>query len=146
LASQGRGNIAINSGAREMAAILDTALLQALLLTGQTSAALELLKGLNYCDLKICEEILQKWNYYTALLELYKGNTMHREALKLLHQLVEESKSNQSKPELNPKFKPESIVEYLKVRSRISFSSFSAVFCLTSETRNSIRHKIGSTA
>ncbi|PNT36366.1 hypothetical protein POPTR_005G123000v4 [Populus trichocarpa] len=112
--NKGRGNIAINSGAREMAAILDTALLQALLLTGQTSAALELLKGLNYCDLKICEEILQKWNHYTALLELYKCNAMHREALKLLHQLVEESKSNQSKPELNPKFKPESIVEYLK--------------------------------
>jgi hypothetical protein len=60
---------------------------------------------------------------------------MHREALKLLHQLVEESKSNQSKPELNPKFKPESIVEYLKVRSRIWFSSLGAVFCLTGETR-----------
>ncbi|KAH8503560.1 hypothetical protein H0E87_014735 [Populus deltoides] len=110
--SKGRGNIAINSGAREMAAILDTALLQAVLLTGQTSAALELLKGVNYCDLKICEEILQKWNHYSALLELYKCNGMHREALKLLHQLVEES--NQSQPELNPKFKPESIIEYLK--------------------------------
>ena len=98
---------------------MDTALLQSVLLTGQTSAALELLEGVNYCDLKICEEILQKWNHYSALLELYKCNGMHREALKLLHQLVEES--NQSQPGLNPKFKPESIIEYLKVRFLILF-------------------------
>lgn len=112
--NKGRGNISINSGAREMAAILDTALLQALLLTGQSSAAIELLRGLNYCDLKICEEILQKQNNFTALLELYKCNSMHREALKLLHQLVEGSKSSQSQAELISKFKPESIIEYLK--------------------------------
>lgn len=112
---QGRGNISIGSGAREMAAILDTALLQALLLTGQFSAVLDLLKGLNYCDMKICEEILQKGNHYAALLELYKCNSMHREALKLLYQLIEESKSNQSIAELTQKFKPESIIEYLKV-------------------------------
>lgn len=98
-----------------MAAILDTALLQALLLTGQSSAALELLKGLNYCDLKICEEILQKKGHHTALLELYKCNSMHREALKLLNQLVEESKSYQMSAELTQKFKPDSIIEYLKV-------------------------------
>lgn len=105
-----------------MASILDTALLQALLLTGQSSAALELLKGLNYCDLKICEEILQKRNHYTALLELYKSQSMHREALKLLHQLVEESKSEQVQAE---KFKPESIIEYLKVASLSWFGTFS---------------------
>lgn len=98
-----------------MAAILDTALLQALLLTGQSSAVLELLKGLNYCDMKICEEILQKGNHYAALLELYKCNSMHREAFKLLYQLIEESKSNQSIAELTQQFKPESIIEYLKV-------------------------------
>ena len=92
-----------------MAAILDTALLQAALLTGQTSAALELLESVNYCDLKICEEILQKWNHYSALLELYKCSGMHREALKLLHQLVEES--NQLQPGLNPKFKPGNMFE-----------------------------------
>ncbi|PRQ47573.1 putative vacuolar sorting protein 39/Transforming growth factor beta receptor-associated domain 1 [Rosa chinensis] len=39
---------------------------------------------------------------------------MHHEALKLLHQLVEESKSNQVPPEVIQKIKPESIVEYLK--------------------------------
>lgn len=90
-------------------------MLQALLLTGQSSAALELLKGLNYCDVKICEDILQKRKHYPALLELYKCNSIHREALKLLHQLVEESKSDQVPIELTQKFKPESIIEYLKV-------------------------------
>lgn len=112
--NKGRVNIAIGSGARETAAILDTALLQALLLTGQSSAALELLKSLNYCDMKICEEILQKRNHYTALLELYKCNGMHHDALKLLHQLVEDSKSDQPQAELSQKFKPEMIIEYLK--------------------------------
>lgn len=94
-----------------MATILDTALLQALLLTGQSSAALELLKGLNYCDLKISEEILQRGQNYAALLELYKCNTMHREALKLLHNLVQEPSTNQSQG----KFSPEMIIDYLKV-------------------------------
>ncbi|GMN57910.1 hypothetical protein TIFTF001_027012 [Ficus carica] len=112
--NKGRGNIPFSSGAREMAAILDTAVLQALLLTGQTSAALELVKGVNYCDVKICEEILQKNNHYTALLELYKSNSMHHEALKLLHRLVEESRSTEMPAELTKKFKPESIIEYLK--------------------------------
>ncbi|XVE82624.1 hypothetical protein DITRI_Ditri16bG0020800 [Diplodiscus trichospermus] len=112
--NKGRVNITINSAAREMAAILDTALLQALVLTGQSSAALELLKGLNYCDVKICEEILQKGNHYAVLLELYRSNSMHREALKLIHQLVEESKSNQLHAELIQNFSPEAILEYLK--------------------------------
>ncbi|XP_048445299.1 vacuolar sorting protein 39 [Pyrus x bretschneideri] len=112
--NKGRGSIPVTSGAREMATILDTALLQALLLTGQASVALELLKGLNYCDVKICKEILQENNHYAALLELYRCNSMHHEALKLLHQLVEDSKSNQVQTELIQKLKPESIVEYLK--------------------------------
>ncbi|XP_052196516.1 vacuolar sorting protein 39 [Diospyros lotus] len=112
--TKGRVNITISSAAREMAAILDTALLQALLLTGQSSAAVELLKGLNYCDIKICEEFLQKRNQYIALLELYKCNAMHREALNLLHKLIEESKSEQPQVELTQKFKPEMIIDYLK--------------------------------
>lgn len=120
---QGRGNVPFGSGAREMAAILDTALLQALLLTGQASAALELVKGVNYCDVKICKEILQKNNHYTALLELYKGNSMHHEALKLLHQLVEESRSTEKPAELTQTFKPESMIEYLKVRYLIDLMS-----------------------
>lgn len=97
-----------------MATILDTALLQALLLTGQSSSALELLKVPNYCDLKICEEILSKSSNNVALLELYKCNSMHREALELLHQLLEESKSNPS--DAMHKLKPEAIIEYLKVK------------------------------
>jgi Vam6/Vps39-like protein vacuolar protein sorting-associated protein 39 len=110
---QGRGNISVGSGAREMASILDTALLQALLLTGQSSAALEILRGVNYCDMKICEEILRKGNLNAALLELYKCKSLHRQALELLHKLVEESRSSQS--EITQRFKPEDIVEYLKV-------------------------------
>ncbi|KAG5390155.1 hypothetical protein IGI04_031696, partial [Brassica rapa subsp. trilocularis] len=96
--NKGRGVILpLNSGAREMAAILDTALLQALLHTGQSGAAVDLLKGVNYCDVNICEEILMKSKIYSALLELFKSNSMHHEALKLLKQLLEDSKSNQSK-------------------------------------------------
>lgn len=100
-----------------MAAILDTALLQAILLTGQSAATLDLLKGFNYCDLNICEEILQKGNQNVCLLELYKYNSMHREALKLLHQLVEDATSVDPKFTHPQKFKPEMIIEYLKVKS-----------------------------
>lgn len=113
-AGKGRSNIPISSVARDMAATLDTALLQALVLTGQSSAALELLKGINYCDIKICEEFLQKGNQYVCLLELYKCNKTHREALKLLHKLIEDSNSDHPPPELTQKFKPEMIIEYLK--------------------------------
>ncbi|GAB4846823.1 Vam6/Vps39-like protein, variant 2 [Ancistrocladus abbreviatus] len=112
--NKGRSSIPLSSAARERAAMLDTALLQALILTGQFSAAVELLKGLNYCDVKISEEFLQKRNQYTALLELYKCNDMHREALELLQQLVEESKSEKPQVELTQKFTPEMILEYLK--------------------------------
>ncbi|XP_047313563.1 vacuolar sorting protein 39-like [Impatiens glandulifera] len=112
--TKARMNISISSGAREIAAILDTALVQALILTGQSAAAVELLKSLNYCDTKISEEFLQKRNQYVALLELYKSNSMHREALKLLHHLVEESMSEQPQTELPQKFKPEMVIEYLK--------------------------------
>ncbi|KAF1874347.1 hypothetical protein Lal_00008552 [Lupinus albus] len=110
--NKGGGSVPISSRAREMASILDTALLQAFLLTGQTSATEELLKGLNYCDLKVCEEILQEGSYHVALLELYSCHSMHREALELVHKLVEESKSGQS--EITHRFKPETIIEYLK--------------------------------
>ena len=117
---QGRGTISLNSGAREMAAILDTALLQALLHTGQSGASVELLKGVNYCDVKICEEIPMKSKTYSALLELFKSNSMHHEALKLLNQLSEESKSNQSQTDVKQIFSPELIIEYLKVGSLVA--------------------------
>ncbi|KAK4477723.1 hypothetical protein RD792_016977 [Penstemon davidsonii] len=112
--SKGRASTPISSVSRDIAAILDTALLQALLLTGQPSAALELLKGLNYCDVKICEEFLLEKNQFVCLLELYKCNGMHREALELLHKLVEDSTRNNPPAELIQKFKPEMIINYLK--------------------------------
>lgn len=96
-----------------MASVLDTALLQALLLTGQPSMAENLLRGLNYCDLKICEEILQEGSYHVALVELYKCNSKHREALELINKLAKESKASQSN--IAHRFKPEAIIEYLKV-------------------------------
>nr|VDD05699.1 unnamed protein product [Brassica rapa] len=51
---------------------------------------------------------------YSALLELFKSNSMHHEALKLLKQLLEDSKSNQSKTDVTELFSPELIIEYLK--------------------------------
>jgi hypothetical protein len=98
-----------------MATVLDTSLLQALLLTRQSSGAIELLKGLNYCDLKICEEFLKERSEYMVLLELYKSNEMHREALQLLNQLVEESKFEMENTDFSKKFNPQMIIEYLRV-------------------------------
>ncbi|XP_049357336.1 vacuolar sorting protein 39-like isoform X1 [Solanum verrucosum] len=112
--TKGRIHIPITSIARDMAAILDTALLQALFLTGQFSAATDFLKALNYCDVKICDAFLQERSQYACQIELYRCNSMHHEALKLLHQLVEESKSEQTPVELLTKFKPDMIIEYLK--------------------------------
>ncbi|CAN6825308.1 unnamed protein product [Brassica oleracea] len=112
--NRGRGVSPLNSGAREMAATLDTALLQALLHTGQSGAAVDLLKGVNYCDINICEEILMTSKNYPAQLELFKSNSMHHEALKLLKQLLEKSKSNQSQTNVTQMFSPELIIEYLK--------------------------------
>ncbi|VFQ75451.1 unnamed protein product [Cuscuta campestris] len=112
--NKGRISTPISSVARDLAAILDTAFLQAITLTGQSSAALDLLRGSNYCGVKICAEFMQKRGQYLCLLELYKSNGMHREALKLLHQLVEESMSDQAPAEMSQKFKPELIIEYLK--------------------------------
>ncbi|TVU45380.1 hypothetical protein EJB05_04867 [Eragrostis curvula] len=103
-----------SSIAREMATVLDTSLLQALILTRQSSGATELLKGLNFCDLKICEEFLKERNEYLVLLELYRSNGMHREALQLLNQLVEESKSEIGNTDFNKKFNPQMIIEYLR--------------------------------
>jgi Vam6/Vps39-like protein vacuolar protein sorting-associated protein 39 len=114
-----------------MASILDTALLQAMLLTGQPSMAENLLRGLNYCDLKICEEILQEGSYHVALVELYKCNSMHREALEIINKSVKESESSQSK--IAHRFKPEAIIEYLKVNLVNSFADkHFASMCLNS--------------
>ncbi|KAF3775816.1 hypothetical protein EJ110_NYTH46488 [Nymphaea thermarum] len=106
-------DVHVSSGAREIASILDTALIQALLLTGQSSSALELLKGPNYCNVKICEGFLRQHKFYLVLIELLKCNDMHREALNLLSQLVEETDSDHADPV--HKFTPEMVLQYLKV-------------------------------
>ncbi|PKA52200.1 hypothetical protein AXF42_Ash010096 [Apostasia shenzhenica] len=108
-----RGHPHISSVGREVATVLDTALLQTQLLTGQSLGALELLKGPNYCDFKICEDFLREKKDFTVLLELYKSNEMHREALKLLHQLAEDSNSAHDSTETQ-NFKPSMIIDYLK--------------------------------
>ncbi|GLJ18916.1 hypothetical protein SUGI_0338060 [Cryptomeria japonica] len=100
--------------AREKATILDTALVQCLLLTGQSSGALELLSGPNYCDVKICEEFMLQRGHYLELIELYKYNERHRDALKLLNHLVAGSDSLPVPPADTQKLGPESIIEYLK--------------------------------
>ena len=56
---------------------------------------------------------------YSALLELFKSNSMHHEALKILKQLLGDSKSNQSKTYVTELFSPELIIEYLKPLCRI---------------------------
>ncbi|XP_047092295.1 vacuolar sorting protein 39-like [Lolium rigidum] len=103
-----------SSVARELATVLDTSLLQALILTRQSSGAVELLKGLNYCDLKICEEFLKERSDYMVLIELYRSNDMHREALQLLNQLVEKSKSEMANTDSIKKINPQMIIEYLR--------------------------------
>ncbi|PWA46402.1 Citron-like protein [Artemisia annua] len=74
------------SGVREF----EAALPQALLLTGQTADALDLLKGFHYCDVNICEEILPKGNH-------------------------DDAKSDEAKGVHCQKFKPEMIIDYLKM-------------------------------
>jgi len=49
---------------------------------------------------------------------------MHREALKLLLQLVEESKSDRPRADLTQKFTPEMIIDYLKVTTYADLKSF----------------------
>jgi len=108
------GNSRGSGGAREIATILDTALVQSLLLTGQSSGVLELLQGPNYCDVKICEDFMLQRGHYSELIELYKYNEMHREALKLLNQLVAGSDSLPVPLTDKQTFGPQSIIEYLK--------------------------------
>ncbi|KAF3795152.1 Vam6/Vps39-like protein [Nymphaea thermarum] len=105
-------DVHVSSGAREISSILDTALTQALLLTGQSSSALELLKGPNYCNVKIFEGFLRQHKFYLVLIELLKCIDMHHEAPNLLSQLVEETDSDHADP--IHKFTPEMLIQYLK--------------------------------
>jgi hypothetical protein len=50
-----------------------------------------------------------------VLLELYRSNDMHRDALQLLNRLVEESKSEITNIDFSKRFNPQMIIEYLRV-------------------------------
>ncbi|KAL3694865.1 hypothetical protein R1sor_008516 [Riccia sorocarpa] len=100
--------------ARELAIVLDTALVQALLATDQSQAALKLLKGPNYCDIAPCEEMMLATGHYMELIELYKSHKMHSQALRLLNDLAEKPESFAVPPEDTVEARSQNILDYLK--------------------------------
>ncbi|KAJ7282158.1 hypothetical protein O6H91_Y358400 [Diphasiastrum complanatum] len=99
---------------RELATVLDTALVQAYLLTDQCASALQLLKGPNYCDVTTCKDMMMNGGHFAELIELYKYNRMHQEALQLLNRIVGNSDTLEASPHENQQFGFEALVEYLK--------------------------------
>ncbi|KAI5082169.1 hypothetical protein GOP47_0001912 [Adiantum capillus-veneris] len=99
---------------KEWAIILDTALVQAQLLSQQSSAALDLLTKPNYCDVEACEAIMTQGSYFRELLQLYEYNQLHRKVLGLLNQLVEGKESSEEPQVATKQVGPEEIIEYLK--------------------------------
>eukprot|EP00249_Psilotum_nudum_P022700 c28613_g1_i1 orf=68-3187(+) len=106
--------MATEYGTRELAVILDTALVQAMLVSQQSSAAMELLQGPNYCDVNACEEMMLEGRHYRELLQLYKYNEMHQKVLNLLNHLAVESDSTSVSIEESQQHGPDAIIEYLK--------------------------------
>lgn len=100
--------------AREAAVVLDTALVQAFLGSGQSSLAKEILKSPNYCDLAACEEVMVKGGHYSELIELYRSNQNHREALQLLNRLAQDSSSEELRN--SQRYGPQDIVNYILVK------------------------------
>ncbi|KAL2632858.1 hypothetical protein R1flu_004337 [Riccia fluitans] len=100
--------------ARQLAIVLDTALVQALLATDQSQAALKLLKGANYCDIAPCEEMMLAAGHYLELIELYKSHQMHPQALRLLNTLAEKPDSFAVPPEDSLELRSQNILDYLK--------------------------------
>lgn len=98
--------------ARELATVLDTALVQALLATDNSQAALQLLKGPNYCNVTACKEMMWAGGHYNELLELYRSQKMLHAAIELLKNLAD-------KPEFfavhtdESQFGAQNIVHYL---------------------------------
>ena len=72
--------------------------------------------------------MLQK-GHYLELTELYKYNERHREALKLLNQLVSGSDSLPVPPADTQKLGPESIIEYLKVQHSSTICYIIMILC-----------------
>lgn len=81
---------------------------------------------------------MQKRNQYTTLIELYRCNDMHREALKLLLQLVEECKSDHPRDDLTQKITPQMIIDYLKVILFYAGTKFSMILMAVPPTQNPI--------
>ncbi|KAG6549551.1 hypothetical protein Mapa_008932 [Marchantia paleacea] len=100
--------------ARQLAIVLETALVQAMLATDQSQAALGLLKGPNYCDIAPCEEVMLATGHYLELVELYKSHKMHRQALKLLNDLAEKPESFAVPPKESQEVRSQIIIDYLK--------------------------------
>eukprot|EP00850_Spirogloea_muscicola_P007485 SM000038S14298 [mRNA] locus=s38:128851:133870:+ [translate_table: standard] len=77
--------------ARAAAIVLDTALLQVLLETEvDTASAAPFLHAPNYCDVATCRSFLEaRGGSRQLLVQLYKANGLHQEALQLLHDQVE---------------------------------------------------------
>lgn len=101
-------------GSKELAIILDTALVQAELFSRQSLAALELLTKPNYCDVESCEPMMIQGSHAKELLQLYKYNQLHRKVLELLNQLVAEKDTVEDPQVAAQQFGSEEIVEYLK--------------------------------
>ncbi|XP_024386372.1 vacuolar sorting protein 39 [Physcomitrium patens] len=113
-AEVGEERSARNSGAREVAMILDTALVQALLSTDNLSMALQVLSGPNYADVDACEDVMLEGGHYAELVQLYKSNHKHREALLFLNRLAEHPESFAMPPKNPEQFGPKAIVQYLQ--------------------------------
>ncbi|KAH7372762.1 hypothetical protein KP509_17G019800 [Ceratopteris richardii] len=101
-------------GSKEMAILLDTALVQAYLFSEQASEALKLLAKPNYCDVEACEAMMAQGAYFKELLQLYKYNQMHHKVLDLLNQMVESRESVEGPQMATEQVGSEEIVEYLK--------------------------------
>ena len=90
------------------------------MLSGQPSAALELLTGLNFCDVDTCEEMMNQGSYVKELLQLYKYNELHCKVLELLNQLAMDKNSATYSELSTYQVGPEDIMDYLKVTSIFS--------------------------
>ncbi|KAG0561985.1 hypothetical protein KC19_9G108400 [Ceratodon purpureus] len=101
-------------GAREAAVVLDTALVQALLSTDNLAMALQVLSGTNYADVDACDDVMLEGGHYAELVQLYKSNHKHREALLFLNRLAEHPESFATPPKNPEQFGPKAIVEYLQ--------------------------------
>jgi hypothetical protein len=100
--------------AREDAVILDTGLVQAVMYTDNLSMALQVLSGPNYADVGACEDVMLEGGHYAELVQLYKSNHKHREALLFLNRLAEHPESFPVPPKNPEQFGAKAIVDYLQ--------------------------------